>query len=182
MARYSLHAPAETASAGSPEAFAPESSESEGFAEEASYPKRSAFAPSKISNRLVNSAYISSAMLGYASIVYESWLLLSALLLFAFAFDAEKRESEPAANAFAQINEFDEYGAVICKGGQLTQMCPPVIITPWLLTFRIEHIADVEHNKPMQQWCRIWRDQVAAADWARLRRIGITLNAPLRRR
>lgn len=144
--------------------------------------------PSRIADTLITMGYAGALVLAAASIYFESLLLLSALLLFAMSFDAERREG---VGEGVQITACNENGSALNQAGQAMQICPPMIISPWLIMMRVQMVQvntlqeqNVENLIPKTapiSWCRIWRDQLPIHDWARIRRIGITLNAPLRR-
>lgn len=139
-----------------------------------------AVVPSRIVNALILLGYIGTLVLAAASIYYEPWLIVSALVLFSMSFDAERRDSE-------RITACNENGSALNDAGHAIQLCPPMIISPWLIMVRVRmvRVNSIELTKQKTapaRWCRIWRDQLPINDWARIRRIGITLNAPLRRR
>lgn len=121
------------------------------------------------------SGYLGCALLAGASVYIDAWLFISACMLFCFSYAAERRPNR-------QITVCDENGEALNHAGQPIQLCPPVIITPWMITVQVKITEPLVKNTAPITWYRIWRDQLSMADWARMRRIGITLNAPLRRR
>ncbi len=139
------------------------------------------FKSSNVARLWIQLGYIGSMLLSLASILVEAWLFVSALFLFAFSFDAERRKNIPFIKCC-------ESGLALSESGESLQLCPPMIISPWLIAVRISNHDAASMDKPAAvkrapvTWCRIWKDQLSATDWARIRRIGITLNAPLRRR
>ena len=124
---------------------------------------------------LIVSGYLGCILLAAASIYIDTWLFVSACMLFYFSYAAEHRPKR-------RITVCDENAEALNHAGEAIRLCPPMIITPWMITVQVKITEPLMNRTAPKTWYRIWRDQLTMADWARIRRIGITLNAPLRRR
>lgn len=120
------------------------------------------FTPSGYRKKLQNLGFLGSALLSLGSIQVSAWWLLSAVSLFWLA------QQSSAVLAPYRCNE-KGYGAT--ASGKDWQLLAPVIITPIWLSYR----AQIGGKKG--PWQGVFVDQLQRADWARLQRISLSVNA-----
>lgn len=131
---------------------------------------------SAIGHQLLNTGYIVCSALALISVWVDLLILCSAVTLYAALRALEKH------NLVAEFS-CDELGEGTYQAAHL-QIQAGVILTPWLICFQYQMIAAATLvspptglPQPMGLLRRtIFVDQVSAKNWARLQRIGLTLN------
>ncbi|MFU8784562.1 protein YgfX [Aliidiomarina sp.] len=129
------------------------------------------FRASAISQQLLNTGYLACSLLAVFTVLVDLLILCSAITLWWVLRELEKRTP---AEGFS----CNEVGEGSYQGDEVAIQAG-VILTPWLMILQFKRIARLAPYSLRTAYIRrtIFVDQVSAQDWARLQRIGLTLNA-----
>lgn len=129
------------------------------------------FRASAIGQQLLNAGYLACSLLAVLSVLVDLLILFSAITLWWVLRQLEKRTPTEAFSC-------NELGEGSYQGDEFA-MQAGVILTPWLIILQFKRVTRLAPYSIRTASIRrtIFVDQVSAQDWARLQRIGLTLNA-----